>query len=207
MRALPQPPILLITDRSQSARPLPETVERIVAGGCRWISLREKDLSPAERVPLLKALLPLVRKAGGVLTVHGDAEAARLCDGLHLPAGGDIQAARAALGLEARIGLSCHSVAEIRTAAAAGADYVTLSPIFPTLSKPGYGPALGLTALMEAKSIDIPVLALGGIDAGNARSARDAGASGLAVMGGPLRAQDPARAFRDLIGAWEKTAG
>lgn len=85
----------------------------------------------------------------------------------------------------------CHSVAEVR--AAAGAAYVTISPVAPTISKPGYGPALGadgVRAAVEAAG-DLPVFALGGVTPENARSFLDAGAHGVAVMGPVLRATDP----------------
>lgn len=61
------------------------------------------------------------------------------------------------------VGLSAHSVRDVAAAAEAGADYVTLSPIFPTASKPGYGPALGPEAITAARRIGLPVVALGGL--------------------------------------------
>jgi thiamine-phosphate pyrophosphorylase len=108
---------------------------------------------------------------------------------VHLPDGGDAAAARALLGPGALIGVSAHDGAGIARAAAQGADYVTLSPVFPSLSKPGYGPPLELEGFARlAANAPLPVLALGGIDAGNAASVRAAGAAGVAVMGALLRA-------------------
>ena len=80
----------------------------------------------------------------------------------------------------------------MREAASAGADYVTLSPIFPSASKPGYGPALGTNILGEAAKLGIPVLALGGVTADKAAACRAAGAAGIAVMGPAMRSSDPA---------------
>jgi thiamine-phosphate pyrophosphorylase len=88
-------------------------------------------------------------------------------------------------------------------AKAAGADYITLSPVFLTDSKPGYGPALdpdGFHAI--AKALDVPALGLAGITARNAPAVRDAGAAGIAVMGDIMRADDPATAMSALIDAW-----
>ncbi|KMO17976.1 thiamine monophosphate synthase, partial [Methylobacterium indicum] len=90
--------------------------------------------------------------------------------------------ARARLGRGALLGVSAHSLAEVRAAREAGADYVTLSPIFLTASKPGYGPALGLAALGEATAL-MPVVALGGLDPTTAPSCRAVGAAAVAVMG------------------------
>ena len=70
---------------------------------------------------------------------------------------------------DAIIGVSAHSLADVAAAAATGADYVTLSPIFLTESKPGYGPALGIESLRTAAALGIPVLALAGVDCSDGR--------------------------------------
>ncbi|QDG52034.1 thiamine phosphate synthase [Persicimonas caeni] len=89
------------------------------------------------------------------------------------------------------IGVSTHSLAEAKAAEQSGADFVTLSPIFETASKPGYGPALGLDELARVcKAIDIPVYALAGITPERVEACLDAGAYGVAVMGGVMRAED-----------------
>src|SRR6266404_7895919 len=143
---LPAPPLLVISDRRQARRPLEEVAEAAFAGGCRWLSLREKDLPPEERRALLGALLTLGRRYGAVVTAHEEdieAVAAVGADGVHLPSGGSPVAARARLP-GALIGASAHSADEASRLLGAGADYVTASPVFLTASKPGYGPELGL---------------------------------------------------------------
>ena len=145
---LPSPPLLVISDRSQATRPLVEIAEAAFRGGCRWFSLREKDLPADERRELLRALVVLGHAYGATVMVHEDIAAAVAtgAGGVHLPGGGDPKAARLLLpsGL---IGVSAHSPLEAAAQLAAGADYATLSPIFLTRSKPGYGPAVGLDAL------------------------------------------------------------
>jgi thiamine-phosphate pyrophosphorylase len=135
--------------------------------------------------------------------VHDDIEAAVAAgaDGVHLPGGGDPAAARRLLprGL---IGVSAHSPEEVAAQLKAGADYATLSPIFLTESKPGYGPALGLDALAAAARLSPgPVVALAGIDEHNAAACLAAGARGIAVMGEIMRAPDPEAATRRLLAA------
>ncbi|MEE3626485.1 thiamine phosphate synthase [Nitrospirillum sp. BR 11752] len=191
---VPFPPLLVITDRHQATLPLPQLLDRVFAAGCRWASVREKDLAPQERLDLVHQLLPIARHHGAVLTVHGDLAAAVLCDGVHLGAAGDVPAARVRLGPQALVGLSRHHPGE----GLGGADYATLSPIFETASKPGYGPALGPQALSRLPG----ALALGGLTPANAAQARAAGAAGLAVMGTVMRASDPAAVVRDLLAAW-----
>ena len=198
---LPEPPLLVITDRHQAPAPLETVAAALFAGGCRWLSLREKDLSPPERLALLRRLVALGRPVGAIVTVHDDIAAAMEAGagGIHLPAGASPRAARASLGDGALIGVSAHDAAEIAAAATEGADYATLSPIFPSTSKPGYGPALGLAALGAASPL--PVLGLGGIEIGNIAACLAAGASGAAVMGGAMRAADPQRYMADLLAA------
>lgn len=197
---LPVPPVLLITDRRQAARPLEAVVLAALQGGCRWVSLREKDLNADTRRDLLQRLRAVGQDFDATLTVHDDLEAARLVQGLHLPRSGNVAIARLGLGPEALLGQSAHDLAAARLAAAAGADYVTLSPIFPSLSKPGYGPVIGVEGMAQiVAELSIPVLALGGITGDRAASCRAAGAAGVAVMGAVMKASDPAREMRKIV--------
>jgi thiamine-phosphate pyrophosphorylase len=202
-RPLPGPPLLVISDRLQARRPLLAVAAAAFAGGCRWFSLREKDLPAAERLALLAELVALGRRFCATVTVHDDLDAAVAAGagGVHLPGGGDPGEARAKLrnGL---IGVSAHSAAEAASLIASGAGYVTISPVFLTDSKPGYGPALGLDGLAAAAAAARgPVVALAGITPANAASCLKAGAAGVAVMGEVMRAADPEAAVRALIRA------
>jgi thiamine-phosphate pyrophosphorylase len=200
---LPVPPLLVISDRRQARRPLEELAGAIFAGGCRWFSLREKDLPLAERRALLRALMMVGRRWGATVTVHEDVDAAVISGaaGVHLPSAGNPEAARARLpgGL---IGASAHSAEEASALLGSRADYVTLSPIFTTASKPGYGPAIGLGGLAEiVRQAPGPVIALGGITAANAPLCLSAGASGVAVMGEVMRAANPQAAVEAMLAA------
>ena len=173
------------------------------AAGCRWFSLREKDLSAPERRQLLTELVALARGFGAVVTAHDDVEgvAAAGAGGVHLPAGSDPAAARRRLP-RALIGISAHSADEAAARLREGADYVTISPIFLTVSKPGYGPALGLEGLAAAAAAaGGPVVALGGITPAAAGACLAAGAAGIAVMGEVMRAADPSRVVAAFLAA------
>ena len=202
---LPAPTLLVISDRNQARRPLIEVAAATFAGGCRWFSLREKDLLAAERRALLAELVALARRYDATIKAHQDIDAVEAAGaaGVHLPGGGDPAMARRRLP-HALIGVSAHSTSDAAALLRAGADYVTLSPIFLTGSKPGYGPALGLDALALAASVAPgPVVALGGIGLDNAAQCMAAGASGVAVMGEVMRAADPEAAVRRLLAAIE----
>jgi len=200
---LPHPPLLVITDRRQARRPLEEIAEAVFAGGGRWLSLREKDLPPGERLRLLRRLAAIGAGWGATVGVHDDLAAAEAVPGaaLHLPARGSLAAARRVLGAGRLIGISTHA-GEV-PADATAADYVTISPIRPSASKPGYGPAIGLAGLREAaRRAPVPVIALGGLDAVDVAPCLAAGAAGVAVMGGVMAAADPQAAVAALVRQW-----
>lgn len=198
--------LLVVTDRHACKAGLAETLRAVLDAGARWVWFRDKDMEPGERLALGEAVAACVRHAGGRLTVGGDAGlAVRLgADGIHLPGGSGAQAvasARLLLPEAALVGISAHGPAEVAAAAEAGADYATLSPIFETASKPGYGPSVGLAGLRVGAARGIPVLALGGIMPEAARDCVAAGAAGVAVMGGLMSARDPGAAAGRYLAA------
>jgi thiamine monophosphate synthase len=180
--------LVVLTDRRLAAGPLVATVAAAVRGGAAWVVLRERDLPYVRRRALaveLRELLP-----PGRLIVAGPdplgADAVHLAEADPLPA--------AAVGLAGR---SCHGVPRL-----SGEGYVTLSPIYPTATKPGYGPALGPEGA-AALAGDVPWLALGGIDSPQrAAACAAAGARGIAVLGAVMRAADPEGAARALAAAF-----
>lgn len=190
----PDPPLLLVTDRRQARRPLPEIVGAALAAGCRWVSLREKDLPQDEQVLLARTLLTMTRRHEAKLVLHGDAALAKLAgtDGVHLSAGSDAAAARKLLGPDKLVGLSIHTAREVASIDPAVTDYAVAGPVFETPSKPGYGPEIGRKGLREmASAARVPVLAIGGINAVRVGDVIAAGCAGIAVMGGVMRAADP----------------
>jgi len=201
-RRVPQPPLLLVTDRRQARRPLTAIVAAALDAGCRWVSLREKDLPADEQILLARSLLALVHTHGGKLMLHGEAALARDAgmDGVHLPSGRDATAARALIGADKILGVSIHTVTEAERIDPAHVDYALAGPAFETPSKPGYGPEIGRKGLADiARACRVPVLTIGGINAARLGEVLAAGAVGAAVMGGVMRAADPAQEMRTLL--------
>jgi thiamine-phosphate pyrophosphorylase len=207
MRRLPGP-LLVITDRHQARHSIETVAEAVGRGGGRWLLLRDRDLAQTERWDLAARLTRIASEHGIALSVSTDVELAAAVGaaGIHLQAAAAVAPARQRLGSAAVIGVSAHSLPDVVAAAKADADYVTLSPIFLTGSKPGYGPALGVAALRTAAVHDIAVLALGGVTADTAGGCLAAGAQGIAVMGEVMRADDPGRTVGDLVRACESVA-
>ncbi len=224
MAAFPQPPLLAISQRKATSLPLALAARALFSAGVRWFSLREPDLDPVRRMMLLRSLLTTAQEFGATVGVHHDLAAALATKAaaFHLSTAqllaGEAQAARGALSGRVLLGASCHNLLEIRAAEKAGVDYITLSPVFASLSKAAAGMGAeshaqlgaGSQAPMGAGShaaqapmgvagfaalaaeTKLPVLALSGITPLHAAECLAAGAAGVAVMGGLMAASDPA---------------
>jgi len=179
---LPDPALLLVTDRHQARLPLADIVRAALAAGCRWVSVREKDLSDDDQIALALTLLPIARRHGARLTLHGPA------------------ASRALLGPDKLIGVSLHTVTEAEAIDPRVVDYAIAGPAFETPSKPGYGPEIGHKGLAEiARAAPVPVLAIGGLNATRAAEVLASGPIGIAVMGSIMRAVDPGQEVKALL--------
>jgi thiamine-phosphate pyrophosphorylase len=201
MKPLPSP-LLVITDRHQARHSIETIAEAVAQAGGRWLMLRDKDLDPSERRALAGRLGAVARRHGMHLSVSRDVDlAAESRASVHLQSAAAVGTARQRLARGALIGVSAHTLADVAAAGAAGADYVTLSPIFLTASKPGYGPALGVAAISKAAKARIAIIALGGVTADTARPCLDAGAAGVAVMGDIMRSEEPDRIAARLLAA------
>lgn len=199
---LPYPPLLLVTDRRQARRPLGEVIGAALNAGCRWVSVREKDLAEDEQIALVRMLLPIARRNGARLTLHGDPALAKAAgaDGVHVSAHGDAAVSRKLLGPDKLVGVSIHTATEAAAVDPAVADYAIAGPAYETASKPGYGPEIGRKGLADlAKSSRVPLVAIGGLNATRAAEVLAVGVAGIAVMGSIMRAADPGQETRALL--------
>lgn len=159
-----------------------DTLVAAAQAGVDLIQIREKHLTARALFEFGRAARAATASTGVRLLVNDrwDIAVAAELDGVHLPADGLPPAALRRLGPpDFLIAQSCHSAADV--AAASGADFCVLGPVFPTPSKTGA--PLGLARFQAAvRSSPIPVLALGGITIANAASCLEAGAAGLAAI-------------------------
>jgi len=197
--------LYVISDTTRSnGRTHEEVVAAAVAGGAKLIQLREKALPARELYPVALRLRELTRKAGALFIINDSVELALVsdADGVHL--GQDdmpVEAARKLLGPDRVIGVSTHSLEQALSAEREGADYIGFGPVFPTSTKDA-GEAKGLDALREIRSrTKIPIVAIGGIDKGNAGGVIAAGADAVAVISAVTMAEDIREAVEKLAGA------
>ena len=170
-----------------------------------WLQYRNKTADPALHTRQAAMLQALCAAAGVALIVNDDPALAAAvgATGVHLGEDdGGVAAARALLGADAIIGVSCYDDIDLaRAAAASGADYVAFGAFFPSSTKPGARRARA-EVLRQAASLWLPRVAIGGITPDNAPALVAAGADLIAVIGGVFDAPDPiaaARACRALF--------
>ncbi len=200
--------IYLITDRTFCREgALTTAVEEALEAGVRMVQLREKDLSDEELLPLALDLREVTDRYGALLFINGRADVARAveADGVHLGHRDFTPSAALTLLQEgAMIGVSCHSLEEALTAEDGGASFVTLGPVYSTPSKVRYGAPIGIEPLREAaKKLNIPIYALGGIDAGRVEEVTTSGVFGVAVISAILNGGTAGRSAEKLLKALE----
>lgn len=195
--------LLLVTDRSLvRGRSLASALQESVDAGVPAIQLRERDLPTRELLSLAGQIRALTNVHGVPLIINDRADMAVALDldGIHLRASSlPVQAVRRIVGQHRLIGVSAHSVEDVRRASDDGADYVILGPIFETPSKREFGAPLGLAVLADAcRHSSVPLFAIGGITCERIASVRDAGSFGVAMIGGILGREDVGRATIDV---------
>ncbi|MDH3713048.1 MAG: thiamine phosphate synthase [Gammaproteobacteria bacterium] len=188
--------VYAITDAALTpAQRLRDEVERVLQGGVRMVQYRDKSQDPALRLAQATELVRLCHAHSALLIVNDDVDLAKACaaDGVHLGKDDEtVQRARATLGTQRLIGVSCYdSLHRAATAVTEGADYIAFGSFFASSVKP-HAVRAPLSLLAEAKQRwRVPVCAIGGIDARNAPELIANGADMLAVISALFAASDP----------------
>jgi len=203
--------LYLITDRYQTCgRPLQEVVRQALAGGVRWVQLREKDLSSAELYHLAGEMRRITSDYGASLIINDRIDIALSvhADGVQIGIRSlPVARVRKMLAQGQIIIYSAHAVAEAEFAQREGADLVTFGPVYHTPSKAGYGAPCGVEGLtVAAQTLNIPVIALGGINLENISDVLSADVRGAAVISAIMAAADPTVAAESLLKKIEEHA-
>lgn len=186
--------LLAITDRDSCPEDLERRILRLAASDIDALILRVKDLPPQAYLTLAEQTLDLCRQQQLPLILHRFADACQQLNNyaLHLSYPQLVQQPQVRLQIQL-LGVSVHSLAEARQAAALGADYLIAGHIFPTACKQGL-PGRGLEFLHAVCSaVTIPVYAIGGITPANIGRVQKAGASGACLMSSLMASTDPTK--------------
>ena len=191
-----------------AGRDLLGIVEAAVQGGVTVVQIRAKALPFREFLDLGLNAADRLAGTGVLLLVNDRVDIALACgaDGVHLGQEDmPLATARNILGRDRIIGISVNTVEEARAAEAGGADYVGAAPAFATATKETALPVLGPEGVRSIKrAVRIPVVAIGGINAGNSAALAASGADGIAVISAVLGAPDARRAAEDLRKAFKR---
>ena len=199
---------VLITNRKVCETKLTDIIEQAVEGGVGTVQLREKDLSTRDLFDLAKEIREITKKEDVNLIINDrvDIAIAVDADGVHLGWQSlEIGIVRRMMGQDKLIGFSAHSLREAERAENSGADYVTISPIFDTVNKDYFIKPLGVDEIAKIKErINIPVIALGGINENNVNKVLKNGADGIAAISAILLSESPKQTVTRICGEMKK---
>jgi thiamine-phosphate pyrophosphorylase len=195
--------VYLVTDRGLSGvRGVKETVLAAVRGGATVVQLRDPDATTRDLVVEARALVGLLRPHRVPLIVNDrvDVALAADADGVHVGQSDmDASDARALIGPDRILGLSITEEADLDRSDLTVVDYLGVGPVFATPTKADAAPPMGMAGLKRiAARTGLPIVAIGGLHAGNAADALAAGAQGVSVVSAICAAPDPEAATREL---------
>ena len=197
-----------VTDRAWTGKQtLYEQVEAALKGGVTCVQLREKELDETAFLQEAKALCALCRRYVVPFIVNDNVEIAIACgaDGIHVGqedlAAGEV---RRRVGESMILGVSVHTVEEARQAVRDGADYLGLGAVFPTSTKTDVEQMPNETLRAICDAVDVPIVAIGGINRGNILRLAGSGVDGVALVSAIFSAEDIEGTCRELRALSEK---
>jgi thiamine-phosphate pyrophosphorylase len=195
--------LYLVTDRNLAkGRSTLEIVQAAVEGGVTCVQLREKECSILEFIQQALAVKEFLKDRGVPLIINDrvDVALAVAADGVHLgQTDMPLQTAQKIVGGSMIIGISAESLEDAVEAERGGADYLGVSPIYATPTKPDTAPPLGLEGLKAIReAVKLPLVAIGGLNRDNAAAVIRSGGDGVAVVSAIVAADNPAEAARNL---------
>lgn len=187
--------VYAVTDSSwlKDDETLCEQIEKALKGGATFIQLREKEMDEESFINLGKQVKQLTDRYNVPLVINDNVKVAVEvgADGVHIGQGDmELVKAREILGDDKIIGVSVHNITEAVEACKNGADYLGVGAIFKTTSKDDARPVTGETLQEICKAVDIPVVAIGGINKDNIKELKGTGISGVAVISAIFAEED-----------------
>ncbi len=185
--------LYVIISSGLAKKPILETLQEVIQGGADAVQLREKTMSDGEFLALAKEFRRITSQSKILFIVNDRAEIAKKvdADGLHIGQSDlTIHRARKIIGYDRILGVSTHTIVQARKAQLEGADYISVGPLFPTITK-DYEPPVGLGYLKEVKrEITIPFVAIGAINHENLNEILLAGGLRVAICSAIICSND-----------------
>jgi thiamine-phosphate pyrophosphorylase len=208
VKRLVLPRLYVILDAALLTVPETECADKLAAAGVRLLQYRNKQASAREILASSKRLSLLLVPQGVTFVVNDRADVALAAEANGVHVGQEdlgVEAARSVVGEGKLLGVSTHSLVQLKDAATTSADYVAVGPVFSTSSKANPDPVVGIELIRRARPLtDKPIVAIGGITLERAAEVIEAGADSVAVISDILLAPDPgqrARQYIEILGA------
>ncbi|MCB1464991.1 MAG: thiamine phosphate synthase [Nitratireductor sp.] len=202
--------VYLVTDPLlNGGRPVEDVVDQAVRGGVTMVQLRDPHSPTRELVAIARRLVAALRPHAIPFIVNDRIDVAMICgaDGVHIGQNDmDARDARAMMGEDCIIGLSVANEAELKASrdALGAVDYLGVGPVYSTSTKADAGGAIGLEGIAWMRAAtDMPLVAIGGIDAARTGDIVRAGAAGVAVVTAIMNAAEPKDAAAEIARAVE----
>jgi len=192
---------VIMDTQTLAGRPFAEVLQQVLAGGARIVQYRDKGSDTAQRRLQAAQVVDQCRRHGAVSIINDDAGLAveTGADGVHVGREDDAVARVRAVYPELIVGASCYaSLDRAREQAAQGAAYLAFGSFFPSPTKPDAVRAAPALLAAAKTQFDLPLVAIGGIMADNARVLIESGADAVAVISAILRAENPCQASRQI---------
>lgn len=194
--------LYLVTDKSDDVEKFLKTIEEAIKGGVSVVQIREKTAETLDFYNLALKVKEITTKYNVPLIINDRVDIALAidADGVHVGQSDmPCEVTRKLIGTDKILGVSAATITEAKKAQKDGADYIGTGAVFPTATKDD-APSITKQNLKEiVESIDIPVVAIGGINNDNASELTDTGIAGLSVVSAIMSTDDPKKASEELL--------
>lgn len=194
--------LYLVTDKSDDVEKFLNTIEEAIKGGTTVVQIREKTAETLDFYNLALKVKDITTKYNVPLIINDRVDVALAidADGVHVGQSDmPCDVTRRLIGEDKILGVSAATIDEAQKAQKDGADYIGTGAVFPTQTKDA-APKITKDNLKEiVESIDIPVVAIGGISLENAHELKDTGIAGLSVVSAIMSSDNPKKSSEELL--------
>ena len=194
--------LYLVTDKSDDVEKFLKTIEEAIKGGVSVVQIREKTADTLDFYNLALKVKEITAKYDVPLIINDRVDVALAvdADGIHVGQSDmPCDVTRSLVGPDKIVGVSAATIKEAKKAESDGADYIGTGAVFPTQTKDDAEKVTKKELKEIVDSINIPVVAIGGINLTNAHELKDTGISGLSVVSAIMSSENPKKSSEELL--------